>query len=838
MKKILPSFFLVKKDYLSFMSSRRDFLKKASLFAGATALTHVIPESIQKALAIEAAPGSTYLDAEHIVFLMQENRSFDHCFGMLKGVRGFNDPRTYRGPDRVPVWHQTMDGEKSYGPFHLDIENTQVTWMGDLPHGWRDMVMARNNGKMDKWLLAKRPGNQKYRHIPLTMGYYERKDIPFYYAFADAFTVCDQHFCSSLTGTSANRSYFWTGTVRETPRDPNSVAHVDNGQINYRDLTWKTYPERLQEAGISWKVYQNELSLPVGLTGEEEDWLANFTDNNLEFHKQYQVKFHPAYQAYAKRRIREIEHELTVARYASQEAYQKVVDRLNNFKKDVEQFSALNFAKLSKIEQEIHERAFTTNTNDPDYHKLEKISYTADGKTVDVQVPKGDIFHQFRKDVQENKLPAVSWLTAPCRFSDHPSSPWYGAWYVSETLDILTSNPEVWKKTIFVLTYDENDGYFDHAMPFVPPLSNKPDTGRVAKGVDTQDEYVTVEQERIRTNNPEASLESPIGLGYRVPMVIASPWSKGGWVNSEVFDHSSSLQFMEHFFAKKIGKKVLETNISAWRRLVCGDLTSAFRPIPELKKPEIDFVDRNAYVGRIHAAKDRQLPGNFVAQDYKSILDEFQLDGVKHYGLGIQEKGTKLANAIPYDLDVNLQVDLNKQRLTMIFELAGKLKANKKIGAPLIVTNHTVYKEQGNSFQAWNFAVKAGEQMSYSWDMQDFLDGRVSFTLYGPNGYFREFKLELDKLIPRIIGYQGKGQVWHLKVDGVKEDFLIKDLGYGLKDTLHKAGRTKVFSFDLQDSHGWYDFLVRPVSNEQITYRFAGHVDHGKSSRTDPLMGG
>jgi len=309
------------------MDTRRDFLRKASLLAGATAATQFMPDSIQRALAIDAPAGSTYLDAEHVVFLMQENRSFDHSYGTLKGVRGFNDPRTICNQG-MPIWLQKNAQGKYYQPFHLDIEKTKSTWMGSLPHGWRDMVYARNDGKMNTWLEAKKAGNPDYQHMPLTLGYYNRQDLPFYYAFADAFTVCDQHFCSSLTGTSANRSYFWSGTVREEPRNPESTAHVDNGQINYRDVAWKTYPERLQEAGIDWRVYQNELSVPVGFEGEEEDWLANFTDNNLEFHKQYQVKFHPAYYEYIKKEIPKIEHQLMTSRFASEEAYKKLLDRL------------------------------------------------------------------------------------------------------------------------------------------------------------------------------------------------------------------------------------------------------------------------------------------------------------------------------------------------------------------------------------------------------------------------------------------------------------------------------------------------------------------------------
>src|SRR6478672_2610875 len=100
------------------MDSRRDFLKKASVLAGGAGLLHVLPVSLAKAMAIDPAPGSTYMDAEHIVLLMQENRSFDHTYGMLRGVRGFNDPRAITLPDKNPVWLQSNKEGETYPPFH------------------------------------------------------------------------------------------------------------------------------------------------------------------------------------------------------------------------------------------------------------------------------------------------------------------------------------------------------------------------------------------------------------------------------------------------------------------------------------------------------------------------------------------------------------------------------------------------------------------------------------------------------------------------------------------------------------------------------------------------
>src|SRR5690606_14596274 len=371
----------------------------------------------------------------------------------------------------------------------------------------------------------------------------------------------------------------------------------------------------------------------------------------------------------------------------------KLQQQLTQLRADIQQYSAENFKKLTTLEQEIHRRAFITNTDDPDYHELESITYTdAEGEKT-VEVHKGDIFHQFRKDVSEGTLPTVSWLVAPSRFSDHPGSPWYGAWYVSEALDILTKNPEVWKKTIFILTYDENDGYFDHIQPFVPPLTSRSEAGAVASGVDTAEEYVTAEQEKIRTEDPGATLDSPIGLGFRVPMVVASPWTKGGWVNSEVFDHTSTLQFLEHFIEKKTHKKVYEDNISAWRRLVCGNLTSVFRPAEDDDRHTLQPVDRNAYVERIFSAKTKGLPGNY------RLLQADELDGLKQGtpALGLlpqQETGTKPACALPYDAAVDARVDKETRELVVRFVVGNQLRKTKTVGMPFIAVSRVPYGDE------------------------------------------------------------------------------------------------------------------------------------------------
>src|SRR6201985_1872159 len=167
------------------MQNRRDFIRSAAALTGGAFAMGKIPDAIARALAINPAPGTTYRDAEHVVILMQENRSFDHTYGALRGVRGFNDPRDMKLPNGDPVWLQTNRAGDTYPPFRLNIKDTKSTWMGSLPHSRESQQGASNNGKHDHWLDAKHSGEEEYRHLPLTMGFYNRDDLPFYYALAD-----------------------------------------------------------------------------------------------------------------------------------------------------------------------------------------------------------------------------------------------------------------------------------------------------------------------------------------------------------------------------------------------------------------------------------------------------------------------------------------------------------------------------------------------------------------------------------------------------------------------------------------------------------------------------
>jgi len=837
------------------MDSRREFLKKAALLSGAAGFA-TLPASVQRALAIDPAPGSSYLDAEHIVFLMQENRSFDHCYGALQGVRGFNDPRAIRLPNKNSVWLQTNAAGETYAPFRLDIKDTRVTWMGSLPHSWSNQVDARNNGKYDKWLDVKQSGHSEYAKMPLTMGYYSRQDIPFYYALADAFTVCDQHFCSSLTGTTPNRLYFWTGTIRAVQNE-NSPALVWNEEADYNNMvSWKTYPERLEEEGVSWKIYQNDISVEGGFNGEEDSWLANFGDNPIEYFTQYNVKLSERYLNYLEKaaaklpaEIAALEKQVKGAAADKADALKKTLqykkEQLEKVKKDQLLYTREKYAQLSPQMKSLHEKAFTVNKKDPDFGKLTSLQYQDGNTSRKVTIPKGDILHQFREDVKNGTLPTVSWLVAPENFSDHPSSAWYGAWYVSEVMDILTRNPEVWKKTIFVLTYDENDGYFDHIPPFVAPDPRDQESGKVSAGIDASVEFVSRQQEQQRTwMSEEHKRESAIGLGYRVPLVIASPWSRGGWVNSQVFDHTSSLQFLEDFLQHKTGKPVQEPNISAWRRAVCGDLSSVFRPYNGEKIKQPAFVEKDAFIESVHKAKFKGVPN-----DYKKLTPaEIALINRNPAATALmpsQEKGIRPSNALPYELYVDGQLN-SDGTFGISFTAANKAFGKKAAGAPFTVYAPGKYK--GEDMSVWSYALTAGDKLEDSWQLSNFDGGQYHLQVHGPNGFFREFKggskdpqVAVSCGYPYGAGQKPTGQLLLKLVNNSKAAVNVEltDNSYKTRTRtlLLEAGASKEVLLDLGKSFGWYDHSVKLRDNPQFEQRFAGRVETGKTSFTDPLMG-
>lgn len=827
------------------MDTRRDFLKKIAFLTGATTLPNSLTQAIERAMAIDPEMGSNFLDAEHVVFLMQENRSFDHTFGTLQGVRGFNDPRAIRQPNKNKVWLQTNKKGQTYVPFRLDIQNTKITWMGCLPHSWTDQTDAYNRGGMDRWLDVKQSGFKEFSDIPLTMGYYTREDIPFYYALADAFTICDQHFCSSLTGTNPNRLYFWTGTIRDQKR--NGKALVWNGDSEFSGkANWRTFPERLSEYGVDWKVYQNEISsCSAGYTGEENSWLSNFGCNVLEYFPQYGVKYSERYRTLLTQQKKELSEKLLKREKeeGSAEQQKEIRQALKRLEEEINKYTDKTLADLSEHTQELHRRAFVNNKQDASYMELETMRYQDGDTERQLRIPKGDVLRQFRKDVDEGKLPTVSWLVPPQLFSDHPDSPWFGAWYVSEVVDILTKNPEVWKKTIFILTYDENDGYFDHVVPFSPPNPYEKNTGKTTKGIDVTGEYVKREDQYAA----ESGRESHIGLGYRVPMIIASPWTRGGWVNSQVFDHTSPLQFLEKFIGHKKRCAIKEENITTWRRTVCGDLTSAFRPYQGEKVDALNAQDKRTFMQKIHKAKFKDLPMGYKALSADEIL-RINKGTQKSPFFPTQESGIRPSNALPYELYVDGQYDPSGQ-YTIRMRAGNNLFGRKSAGAAFKVYAQNEY--EGEKGKNRDYALSADAELEDSWSLSKFRDNNYDLALYGPNGFYRHFKgsQENPKVTIRCAyrittgSQSGKKEASLLltfaNMGGEKYEFVLKDNSYGKKLRHISLGKGKVDTMEiaLSDSGGWYDVSILCVNNEVFEERFAGRIETGTDGVTDPFMG-
>jgi phospholipase C len=691
-------------------SSRRNFLKLSAGLAGATAATALFPDAIRRALAIE--PNSvtgTIKDVEHVVVFMQENRSFDHYLGHLSGVRGYNDRFPVTLPNGDPVWFQPRqeDATKVIAPFRYDTTNSAVNaqCIGGLPHTWLTTHGAIDGGRGDKWAAQK---------TNMTMGYHTRADIPFHYALADAFTVCDNYFCSIPGNTHPNRMYLMTGMVDPlgTGGGPllDNIDYIDNqfDTIKLNPFTWTTYPERLESAGISWQVYQQ---------GTDFD---NYTGN-------YGTNMLACFQ---------------------------------NF---------VNAPTGSSLQQ----RGMSTRN-----------------------------LAQLKADVQANALPQVSWLLPPAAYSEHPKfTPLYGANYIATILDALTSNPEVWSKTVLFIMYDENDGFFDHIVP--PQAPTLPNTG--ASTVD-----ISLERHTLVTASQQGTYTAdnlPYGLGPRVPMFVVSPWSRGGYVNSQVFDHTSVLQFIEQRFG------VQEPNISPWRRTICGDLTSS-----------LDFT-----------ASDPSFPtlpstSNYIAQaDQQCARTTSQTApaATAEQTVEAQEAGTRPARAIPYELHVNGQLQSGGYVVT--FANTGKQGAH-----------FWVYTADTTATPR-HYTVEAGKQLSDTWTLD--ANGNYTVNVYGPNGFYRRFQgsASADAAAhPDITTCYdvANGHVYVALANNGTTALTVTctDNAYAQAPQVVSmpAGKSVEAHFDLSCSASWYDLTFTMAGNTAWVRRIAGHVETGKVSTTDP----
>jgi phospholipase C len=413
---------------------------------------------------------SKLTDIQHVVILTQENRSFDHYFGSYRGVRGFSDQSmAFQQPDPANTNAAPIG---ALLPFHLDSSTTNAACTHDITHDWVPQHQSWNNGAMNGFVTSRLPINAN--DAVLSMGYYTRADIPYYYALADAFTICDNYFCSVMGPTDPNRLYTMAASLDPDGKNGGPVLQsiAINRQAFYGRLTYTTMPEQLQARGISWKVYSSPDETILG---------GILSDNVLSYFK--------------------------------------------------------NFQDPSSV---LYQNAF--------------------GPQFPVD---------FLSDVVSGNLPQVSWLIGSVATSDHPPAPSiFGENILSLIVTALSANPTLWAKTVLLVNFDENGGFFDHVAPVTAPPG-------------TPGEYVTAAAVPDPTVVGNPPIGGPIGLGFRVPLLIISPFSRGGFVSSGLFDHTSVLRFLETRFGAEV------PNLSAWRRATVGDLTSAFN----FKSPDESIPD-------------------------------------------------------------------------------------------------------------------------------------------------------------------------------------------------------------------------------------------------------
>ncbi|ANZ16127.1 phosphocholine-specific phospholipase C [Streptomyces noursei ATCC 11455] len=699
--------------------SRRRVLGVGAAAAGAAVAGSLLPPSLQQALAQDAAQpvrhrGGGLREIKHVVVLMQENRSFDHYFGMLRGVRGFGDRNAVELPGGRSVFEQPGPlGVRHVLPFSVRdaaaAQKKDLQYIGNLDHSWEGGHRAWNGGWMNNWIAAKSSA---------TMAHYDRRDVPLHYELADTFTVCDAYHSSIHSSTSPNRNHLvsgWTGF--EPGGGKRAVGNDAYEEDKHTGYTWTTYPERLEKAGHSWRVYQ--------------EW-DNFTDNNLEFYASFKEVAHKA--------LAKVDgvHNMTAyyGKLAGADAAERT--RLAGLLEE-------GVKALSRAERSLFERAL---------RRGEPQSTAA----------------AFAADVASGKLPEVSYIVPSAADSEHPgaSSPIESATLVYKILDALGSHPEVWRHTALFLTYDENDGFFDHVPPPVPPAGTD---GEFWEG-------------------------QPVGLGMRVPMLVISPWTVGGYACSQVFDHTSITRFLERWTG------VREPNISAWRRTVCGDLTAAF-----------DF------------SRPRKQPAVHRPGPIPPFSGRWKPNPPLHQALPEQETGTRPARALPYQPDADGGFDPG----------AGTFRLAVRNGGP--ASAHLALHPYAKEFDApqhrdvrrpaeWAVPVKGGA---------------YRFTLTGPNGFRREFA-------GRASGAAAAVRI-STRIDVARRELHLTLVNPGTADltvtltplayahtaprTLTvKAGGTRTVAHTADEAHGWYDLELKIAEDDSFHRRLMGHVENGEESVT------
>ncbi|MGA5099126.1 phosphocholine-specific phospholipase C [Streptomyces lavendulocolor] len=675
---------------------------------GAAAAGSLLPPSLRAAMAAPAPAGGLRA-VRHVVILMQENRSFDHYFGTLRGVRGFGDRNAVELPSGGTVFEQPGPLGRTVLPFPVreaaEAQRKDLQYIGDLDHSWGGGARAWRDGWMDGWVPAK---------TAATMAYYDRRDLPLHYELADTFTICDAYHSSVHTSTSPNRNHLWSGWTGYEADGSRAVTNAAYAEGTHPGYPWPTYAERLEKAGRTWKTYT--------------EW-ENFTDNNIEFFTTFKKIARKALAA--------------TGGHTYMESFYAAVRETGDAAERARLLAALEdgVATLDDRERSLFERGLR-------------------------RVRTGTLADAFRADVAAGTLPEVSYLVPSAADSEHPgaSSPIASATLVHQVLDALGSHPDVWRHTVVLINYDENDGFFDHVPPPVPPAD---DPDERWKGL-------------------------PTGLGIRVPLLVVSPWTVGGHVCSEVFDHTSVIRFLERWTG------VAEPQITPWRRRVTGDLTSAFdfrrgRPRPEVERP-----------GAVPPFTGRWRPQPPQAQR-----------------MPVQEPGTRPARPLPYQPDAHARLRDGAVAVT--------LSNTGTAHVPL-----ALYPYAGEFAAPQHLDVRGSAQWTVS-----LAGDAYRFTITGPNGFRREFAGRATgaaQVTSRIDPHERDLHLTLAATGSGPVTFTVRPLGYVDEADLAgwtrrvtvKPGRSRTVVHSAADAHGWYD--VEVTGPDGFRRRLMGHIENGRPS--------
>jgi phospholipase C len=553
------------------------------------------------------------------------------------------------------------------------------------------------------------------------MGYYEVDDIPFQRALADAFTICDAHHCSIQSGTFVNRLVYMSGSnftpgMTETAQSQaqGAIDSANKRGVEFGAYDWTTYPERLQAAGVSWRIYQ------------EDDWNGH------------------------------------VAPWQAFKAYREARPGSPLFNNALRNWTL------------------------------------------------GDLANH----VQNGSLPQVSWIVPPPVWSEHPadSSPLQGAAYIQRILGILSSNPELWSRTVFLISFDENDGFFDHVPPPAPPSFDG--DGKQCGGSTLDDSLMA----GLYFKNEIAGTlaKRPYGLGPRVPMYVISPWSRGGWVCSQVFDHTSTIRFLEARFG------VEEPNISAWHRSVSGDLTACF-----------DF-SRPTFVSL------PQFPDVSAATGSKLVLDQLTpvtLPRTNH--LPRQDSGVRRSRALPYRLALDAKANAEAQAVELTLHNDGTAGAVFHL-----------YDKLHLDRVPHRYTVEAKKQLNVAWDVTKDR-GSYELEAFGPNG----FRWTISGVVPSspepvadpcvVLRHNAAQHSIELVAvnRGQVDCYIVTSPNVYRSDReatieLAAGGGETSISWPVSSSGFWYDFSVIAPDLPGWLRRFAGRLETGHHGITDPALGG